>query len=206
MKNLLFSHEIVHTFSKFIDRGYLDTNNIQDLMLKSIIDKIKDNNCNFDNNPLIYKDDSIALWLISFEKYFDEYALKKRKAKEKFWINVKNKAIREEKDINWTVEDMMKNFTVSTGILEKNICIQICKQILYSKISFTEKDRLSHLFLKICSYVFKDEDLFLQDISLNFEYNRLSIVYFLDIKKTIDILLTKYNEVVDKNKQSRSNK
>lgn len=193
MKNLLFSVQMVDTFTKFINRGYYSDDNIQDLMIKSIIDKINDNNIYFDDSKLM-KNESLGLWIVSFDEYFNKYYSKKRIAKQRYWENVYNKNIRDGKDIKWTPESMMKNFKLDTAILEKDICIQICTYILKNKLTIDTKNRLSHLFLKICSYVFKNEMIFETNIFKNFIFDDVSNVYFLNLKKTIDLCMNNYNK------------
>lgn len=193
MKNLLFSVQMVDTFTKFISRGYYSDDNIQDLMIKSIIDKINDNNIHFDDSKLM-KNESLGLWLVSFDEYFNKYYSKKRIAKQKYWENVYNKNIRDGKVIKWTPESMMKNFKVDTAILEKDNCIQICIHILKNKSIIDTKNRLSHLFLKICSYVFKDEMIFETNRFKTFIFDDVSNVYFLNLKKTIDLCMNNYNK------------
>ena len=205
MKNLLISSQMVDIFTKFIKREYYNRNSVCDLMIKSMIDKINDNNINFDNSEL-NKIENIAIWLLSFDKYFDDYYEKKKKAKLKFWENVYNKNIREDKIVNWTPEEKIKNFKIDTAILEKENCLQICTQILNTSFSNSEKDRLSQLFLKICSYIFRDEDFFLQDKILNFEYENMVNVYFLYLKTTIDLCNKSYKIKVEVNKERKMKK
>lgn len=203
MKSLLINTQMVDTFTKFINRNYYNNSNIQDLMIKAIIDKINDNNINFDDSPL-NNIEFIGAWLVSFSIYFDDYLKNKKKLRLRYWENVYNKSIRENKNINWTVEDKIKNFKVDTAILEKDNCLQICSQILNTKFLNNEKDRLSHLFLKICSYVFSDDIFFSKDEVINFEYNNLSNVYFLYLKETIDLCVSSYNKKVEINKAKKN--
>jgi hypothetical protein len=202
--SLLINRQMLTTFMQFIKKEYY-TSSTYDMAFLAMIKKINDIDYSLEKD-FIMKNRSAALWILDFQDYFLSYVEKQKKAKEKYWINVFNKKTREGEEFKWTVSEKMNSFKMDTAVLSKDICLTLCKLILNSNPFLDERDMLSHLFLKICSYVFNEDDLFLNDSALNFNYNNVSTVYFLHLKKTIDICSNSYKTKIEKSKSKKDNK
>lgn len=202
--SLLINRQMLNIFIQFIKKQYYSSSTY-DMALVAIIKKINDIDYPLEKD-LIMENRSTALWILDFQDYFLSYVEKQRKAKEKYWINVFNKKTREGEIFKWNVSEKMNTFKVDTAILSKDICMTLCKTILNSIPFLDERDMLSHLFLKICSYLFNEELIFLENKALHFNYNNVSTVYFLHLKKTIDICSNSYKNKIEKSKIKKDNK
>ena len=208
INSLLMPESMIRIMTKIIKNEFYNDKNIYQNILVSIIKKVND--INFDIASIITRDmnkESIHN-IIYIDDYLTTFIEKKRNAKEKLLINVKNKEIREGKESIWTIEDKMKSFAINGIVLQKGICILICKVIFNSKKNTQDLDKniLGHLFLKICSYVFKDDDFFLKQEVLNFEYDKIAFAYFMSMKAFIDKCSDNYKIKVEVNKERKMKK
>lgn len=208
INSLLMPESMVRIMTRIIKNEFYNNESIYENILVSIIKKVNDNN--FDITDIITRDmnkQSIQN-IIYIDDYITTFIEKKRNAREKLLINVKNKEIREGKETIWTIEDKMKSFSINSIVLQSEICILLSKGIFNSKKNNQDLDKniLGHLFLKICSYVFKDDDFFLEDKVLDFEYDKIAFAYFMSMKSFIDKCSNNYKIKVESNKEKKMKK
>ena len=206
-KSLLMPKSMIRVMTRIIKNEF-HSDSVYDYFLIQIIKKVNDNSFNLTSSITRNMSKESINIILELDDYISTFIEKKRNAKERLLINVKNKEIREGKENNWTVEGKLKSFNIDGVILPKDFCILICKGIFNSKNNTQDLDKniLGHLFLKICSYVFKDDDFFLKQEVLNFEYDKIAFAYFMSMKAFIDKCSDNYKIKVEVNKERKMKK
>lgn len=205
--SLLMPKSMIRIMTRIIKNEFYN-NNINEYFLIQIIKKVNDNNFKIATSITRNMTKESIKIILDLDDYISTFIEKKRNAKEKLLINVKNKEIRDGKNSDWTIESKMNSFNIDGIILPKNICMLLSKGIFNSKKNNQDLDKniLGHLFLKICSYVFKDDEFFLKDELLDFEYDKVAFAYFLTMKSFIDKCSNNYKIKVETNKERKMKK